>query len=126
LELDAWSFFGIWSLGFGAFSLPSLGMTMIANNASVRSLMLTFADAFDFQQINSAVYFGAAAVLIFTAAVLAAKKVQPQLPAKSLVGIAGLTLLTLMLIWLLVSVLNRKEATPPSPPPDYSAPTGTP
>jgi apolipoprotein N-acyltransferase len=101
-------------------------MTAMPNDASVAAAMSIFVVAFDPQQINSAVYFAAAALLIFTAAILAGKKVQPQLPAKSLIGIAGLALLTLALIWLLVSVLNRKEAAPPSPPPDYSAPTGTP
>jgi putative Ca2+/H+ antiporter (TMEM165/GDT1 family) len=87
--------------------------------------MLLFLADFDPQQINSATYFVAAAVLIFTAAVLAGKKVQPQLPAKALLGIAGLAFLTLALIWLLLSFLNRKEATP-APPPDYPASTGSP
>jgi plastocyanin domain-containing protein len=82
--------------------------------------------AFNFEQINSSVYFIAATVLIFTAAVLAGRRVNQQLPMKSLVGIAGLALITLGLIWLLISALNRKEAAPPSPPPDYPAATGSP
>ena len=48
------------------------------------------------------------------------------LPAKALVGIVAVTVLTLTLIWLLLSALNRKETTPSPPPTDYSAPTGTP
>lgn len=82
--------------------------------------------AFDPQQISSGVYFAAAAFLIFTAAVLAGKKVHQQLPAKWLLGIAGLAVLVFASIWLLLSVLNRKEATPPAPPPDYPAATGSP
>lgn len=81
---------------------------------------------FDPQQINSAIYFAAAAFLIFTAAVLAGKKVHQQLPAKWLLGIAGLALIAFALIWLLLSALNRKAATPPAPPPDYPAATGSP
>jgi amino acid transporter len=94
--------------------------------ASVRNPMLSTLAAFDFEQINSGVYFAAAAVLIFVAAVLAGRKVQPQLPAKTLIGIAGLAFITLTLIWLLLSFLNRKEATPTAPPPDYPAATGSP
>jgi putative Ca2+/H+ antiporter (TMEM165/GDT1 family) len=82
--------------------------------------------AFDFEQINSGVYFAAATILIFAAGVLAGKRVKQQLPLKSLVAIAGLAFVTLALIWLLVSALNRKQATPPSPPPDYPAATGSP
>ena len=82
--------------------------------------------AFDFEQINSGVYFGAATVLIFTAGVLAGRRVNQQIPMKWLVGIAGLAFITLALIWLLVSALNRKEAAPPSPTPDYPAATGSP
>ncbi len=88
--------------------------------------MLPLLAAFDPQQINSAVYFTAAAILIFLAAFLAGRKVQQQLPVKWLAGIAGLALLTLALIWLLLSALNRKESTPRSPPADYPAPAGTP
>jgi putative Ca2+/H+ antiporter (TMEM165/GDT1 family) len=88
--------------------------------------MFSVLAVFDFQQINSGVYFAAATVLIFTAAVLAGRRVKQQLPLKWLVGIAGLAFLTLALIWLLISALNRKEATPPSPPPDYPAATGSP
>ena len=82
--------------------------------------------AFDFEQMNSGLYFAAATILIFTAGVLAGRRVNQQLPLKSLVGIAGLAFVTLALIWLLVSALNRKEATPPSTPPDYPAATGSP
>jgi hypothetical protein len=70
--------------------------------------MSSIVAAFDFEQINSGVYFAAA-----------------TLP-KWLVGIAGLACVTLAFIWLLVSALNRKEAAPPSPPPDYPATTGSP
>ena len=85
-----------------------------------------FLAAFDPEQISSGIYFAAAALLIFIAAMLAGKRVQQQLPVKSLVGIAGLALLTLALIWLLVVGLNRKAATPALPPADYPAATGTP
>jgi hypothetical protein len=101
-------------------------MTTITNDASVAAAMSVIVAVFDFQQINSGVYFAAATLLIFTAAVLAGKKVNQQLPLKWLVGIAGLAFLTLAFIWLLISALNRKEATPPSPPPDYPAATGSP
>jgi hypothetical protein len=101
-------------------------MTGASNNASLAAAMPGLFVAFDFQQINSAVYFAAATLLIFTAAVLAGRRVNQQLPLKWLVGIAGLAFVTLSLIWLLLSALNRKEATPPSPPPDYPAGTGSP
>ena len=87
--------------------------------------MSVFLSAFDLPQINSVIYFAAAGLLIFFAAILAGKRVQQRLPAKWLAVIAGVTLLTLALIWLLLAALNRKESTPP-PPVDYSAPTGTP
>ena len=82
--------------------------------------------AFDFEQINSGVYFAAATILIFTAGILAGRRVNRQLQLKSLVGIASLAFVTLALIWFLVSALNRKGATPPPPPPDYPAATGSP
>ncbi len=89
-------------------------------------LAIIFLAGFDPQHNNSGIYFATAALLIFIAAVLAGRKVQQQLPAKWLVGIAALALLTLALIWLLVFSLNRKEPAPRLPPADYSAPTGTP
>jgi hypothetical protein len=99
-------------------------VTDAQNDASLRISMFPIVAAFDPEQINSGVYFAAAAVLIFVAAVLAGRKVQPQLPAKTLIGIAGLAFVTLTLIWLLLSFLNRKEPTPPAP--DYPAATGSP
>jgi putative Ca2+/H+ antiporter (TMEM165/GDT1 family) len=103
-------------------------MTDARNDASVPSAMSAsaFLSAFEPQQISSVVYFVAAALLIFVAAVLAGKKVQQQLPPKWLAVIAGLTLLTLALIWLLVVALNGREPGAQSPPVNYSAPTGTP
>ena len=109
-------------------------MTARANDASPQRCVnpaaqmspTCFLALFDPQQINSGVYFAAAALLIFLAAVLAGRKVQQRLPAKALVGIVAVTVLTLTLIWLLLSALNRKETTPSPPPTDYSAPTGTP
>ncbi len=90
------------------------------------SAMPSLLAAFDPQQISSAIYFAAAALLIFIAAVLAGRRVQQQLPVKRLIGIAGLALLTLALIWLLVFALNRKAPASTAPPADYPAATGTP
>ena len=77
------------------------------------------------QEINSVVYFAAAAVLIFVAAMLAGRKVQRNLKAKWIATIFAVSMVTFGLIWLLLSALNRKEAEPRTPP-DYPAPSGTP
>ena len=72
--------------------------------------------ALDLQQVNSGVFFAAAAVLICLAAMLAGRKVQQNLKGKWTFG----------LIWLLLSALNRREAEPRTSPPDYPAPSATP
>jgi hypothetical protein len=71
------------------------------------------------------IYFTAAALLIFFAAMSAGRKVHRNLKPKWVATSAGISMLTLALIWLLLSALNRKEATP-RPPPDYPAPSATP
>jgi hypothetical protein len=81
--------------------------------------------AVEAQKINSVVYFAAAAVLIFVAAMLAGRKVQRNLKAKWIATIFAVTMVTFGLIWLLLSALNRKEAEPRTPP-DYPAPSATP
>lgn len=88
--------------------------------------MPRFPAAFDPQQIDSGIYFAAAALLIFVAAFLASRRIQKQLPPKSLAAVAAAALLALALIWLLVFALNRKEPAPPSVTPDYPAATGSP
>jgi len=82
--------------------------------------------AFDLQLVSSGVYFGAAGLLIFAAAVLAGRKVHRQLKLQWVAGIAGLALVTLTPNWLLLAALNRKEAEPRTSPPDYPAPSATP
>jgi hypothetical protein len=83
--------------------------------------------AFDPQQIDSGIYFAAAALLIFIAAFLASRRIQKQLPPKWLAGVAAAALLALALIWLLVFVLNRKEPPAVTPAGDYPpATTGSP
>jgi ABC-type Mn2+/Zn2+ transport system permease subunit len=77
------------------------------------------------QKISSVVYFAAAAVLIFVAAMLAGRKVQRNLKAKWIATIFAVSMVTFGLIWLLLSALNRKEAEPRTPP-DYPAPSATP
>src|SRR6266481_3076547 len=77
--------------------------------------------AVEAQKINSVVYFAAAAVLIFVAAMLAGRKVQRNLKAKWIAA----SLVTFGLIWVLLSALNRHEAEPRTPP-DYPAPSATP
>jgi NADH:ubiquinone oxidoreductase subunit 6 (subunit J) len=81
--------------------------------------------AVEAQKINSAVYFGAAAVLIFVAAMLAGRKVQRNLKAKWIAAIFAVSMVTFGLIWVLLSALNRHEAEPRAPP-DYPAPSATP
>jgi heme O synthase-like polyprenyltransferase len=79
----------------------------------------------ELQKINSGVYFAAAAVLIFVAAMLAGRKVQRNLKAKWVAAIFAVSIVTFGLIWLLLSMLNRGEAEPRTPP-DYPAPSATP
>ena len=81
--------------------------------------------AVEAQKINSAVYFAAAAVLIFVAAMLAGRKVQRNLKAKWIAGIFAVSMVTLGLIWVLLSALNRHQAEPRTPS-DYPAPSATP
>jgi predicted membrane channel-forming protein YqfA (hemolysin III family) len=81
--------------------------------------------AIEVQRINSVVYFAAATVLIFVAAMLAGRKVQRNLKAKWIATIFAVSMVTFGLIWLLLSALNRKEAEPRTPP-DYPAPNATP
>ena len=76
-------------------------------------------------KINSAVYFAAAAVLFFVAAMLAGRKVQRNLKAKWIAAIFAVSIVTFGLIWVLLSALNRHEAEPRTPP-DYPAPSATP
>ena len=77
------------------------------------------------QKINSAVFFAAAAVLIFVAAMLAGRKIQRNLKAKWVAAIFAVSMVTFGLIWVLLSALNRHEAEPRTPP-DYPAPSATP
>ena len=71
------------------------------------------------------IYFAAAAVLIFVAAMSPGRKVQRNLKAKWIATIFAVSMVTFGLIWLLLSVLNRKEAEPKTPP-DYPVPSATP
>ena len=71
------------------------------------------------------IYFAAAALLIFFAAMSAGRKVQRNLKAKWIATIFAVSMVTFGLIWLLLSVLNRKEAVPKTPP-DYPVPSATP
>jgi predicted membrane channel-forming protein YqfA (hemolysin III family) len=84
-----------------------------------------FMTVLDVQKINSVVYFAAAAVLIFVAAMLAGRKVQRNLKAKWIAAIFAVSMVTFGLIWVLLSALNRHEAEPRTPP-DYPAPSATP
>ena len=84
-----------------------------------------FMTALDVQKISSGVYFAAAAVLIFVAAMLAGRKVQRNLKAKWIAAIFAVSMATFGLIWVLLSALNRHEAEPRTPP-DYPAPSATP
>lgn len=82
--------------------------------------------ALDLQQVNSGLYFAAAAVLICLAAMLAGRKVQRNLKGKWIASVVTVSVVTFGLIWLLLSVLNRREAEPRTSPPDYPAPSATP
>ena len=89
------------------------------------AMQVNFTAAIEEQKINSAVYFAAAAVLIFVAAMLAGRKVQRNLKAKWIAAIFAVSIVTFGLIWVLLSALNRHEAEPRTPP-DYPAPSATP
>jgi membrane protein implicated in regulation of membrane protease activity len=82
--------------------------------------------ALDIQKINSGIYFAAAAVLICLAAMLAARKVQRNLKGKWIASIVTVSVVTFGLIWLLLSLLNRRETEPRTSLPDYPAPSATP
>jgi predicted membrane channel-forming protein YqfA (hemolysin III family) len=71
------------------------------------------------------IYFAAAAVLIFVAAMSAGRKVQRNLKAKWIATIFAVSMVTFGLIWLLLSALNRKEAEPKTLP-DYPVLSATP
>ena len=81
--------------------------------------------ALDVQKINSVVYFAAAAILIFVAAMLAGRKVQRNLKGKWIASVIVVSLVTFGLIWLLLAALNQRESQPRTPP-DYPAPSATP
>ena len=84
-----------------------------------------FITALDLQNINSGLYFAAAALLIFLAAMLAGRKVERNLKPKWIVSVVVVSIITFGLIWLLLAALNRREAQPRTPP-DYPAPSATP
>jgi hypothetical protein len=76
--------------------------------------------------MNSTLYFAAAGLLIFIACLGAGRKIHRHiLKPKLFATLVAISLMTLLLIWLLLIVLTRKEAEPPRPPSDYSAPSGT-
>ncbi len=75
----------------------------------------------------SAIYFGIAAVLIFAACILSAKKIQHRhLPPKRIFLIALLSLVALVLIWLLLAVLSRPREKHEQALPDHSVETALP
>jgi hypothetical protein len=82
--------------------------------------------ALDLQKINSGLYFVAAALLIVLAAMLAGRKVQRNLKGKWIASVILVSLVMFALIWLLLSMLNRRQMEPRPPPPDYPAPSATP
>ena len=85
-----------------------------------------FMMALNLQKISSEVYFAAATLLIFLAAMLAGRKIQRDLKGKWIASVVAVVVVTFGLIWLLLSTLNRREAEPRMPPPDYPAPSATP
>ena len=82
--------------------------------------------ALDIQKIDSVIYFALAALLICLAAMLAGRKVHRNLKGKWIASVVAVGIVTLGLIWLLLSALNRREAEPRTLPPDYPAPSATP
>jgi len=85
-----------------------------------------FMTALDIQKINSGVYFTVAALLIVSAAMLAGRKVQRNLKGKWIASVVLVSLVTFALIWLSLSMVNRRQTEPRPPPPDYPAPSATP
>jgi hypothetical protein len=78
------------------------------------------------QRMNSTLYFAAAGLFIFIACLGAGRKVHRHLMRPKLFAtLVAISLMTLLLIWLLLIALTRKEAEPPRQPADYSAPSGT-
>src|SRR5437588_10418384 len=71
--------------------------------------------AVEAQKINSAVYFAAAAVLIFVAATLTGRKVQRNLKAKRLAAICAVSMATFGFILFLLAALKRHAAGPTAP-----------
>ena len=59
--------------------------------------------AIEAQKIKSVIYFAAAAVLIFVAAMLAGRKVQRNLKAKWIATIFAVSMVTFGLIWFVVT-----------------------
>jgi hypothetical protein len=75
----------------------------------------------------SAIYFGAAAILIFAACILSAKKIQHRhLPPKRIFLIALLSLTALAVIWLLLALLSRPREKHRPELPNHSAETALP
>src|SRR5260370_17762185 len=68
--------------------------------------------AVEAQKINSAVYFAAAAVLIFVAAMLAGRKVQRNLKAKWIAAIFAVSMVIFRFISILLPPLNRHYPHP--------------
>jgi hypothetical protein len=68
--------------------------------------------ALDFQKISSGIYFAVAVLLVCMAAMLAGRKVQPNLKGKWIASVLAVTIATFGLIWLPLSGLNRREAEP--------------
>jgi predicted PurR-regulated permease PerM len=75
--------------------------------------------------MNSTLYFVAAGLLIFVACVGAGRKLHRHMRPKRFATLVAISLMTLLLIWLLLIALTRKEAELPRAPPDYSTPAGT-
>jgi hypothetical protein len=75
----------------------------------------------------SAIYFGTAAILIFTACILSAKKIQHRhLPPKRIFLIALLSLVAMALIWLLLALLSRPREKHQRELPDHSVESALP
>jgi hypothetical protein len=77
-------------------------------------------------KMNSTLYFAAAGLLIFIACVGAGRKIHRHIMKPKLFAtIVAISLLTLLLIWLLLIALSRKDVEPPRQPADYSATSGS-
>ena len=76
--------------------------------------------------MNSTLYFAAAALLLFAAGLSAGRNVHGHLTKPKLMAmIAAITIAIILIIWLLLIGISRKEGEPPRQPADYSATTGT-